>query len=179
MQPDDAADLLGEMDPALRVKLLGEMEPEEAAPVRRLLLYDENTAGGLMNPEPVVLRPDSTVAVALARDPRLVGARRARRPGVRRRGRRSRPRPGPTAASSGSNGSCGSRPAPTSPTASTTTRRSRSPPTCPRPSVAERLAAYNLMALPVCDDAGRLLGAVTVDDVLDRALPDNWREEHT
>ena len=37
--------------------------------------------------------------------------------------------------------------------------------------MAERLAAYNLLAIPVCDERGRLLGAVTVDDVLDRALP--------
>jgi Mg/Co/Ni transporter MgtE len=41
--------------------------------------------------------------------------------------------------------------------------------------VAERLAAYNLLALPVVDAAGRLVGAVTVDDVLDRVLPEDWR----
>ena len=41
--------------------------------------------------------------------------------------------------------------------------------------VAERLAAYNLLAVAVCDDAGRMLGAVTVDDVLDRTLPAGWR----
>jgi Mg/Co/Ni transporter MgtE len=44
--------------------------------------------------------------------------------------------------------------------------------------VAERLAAYNLMALPVCDEAHRLLGAITVDDVLDRTLPPEWRQRH-
>jgi Mg/Co/Ni transporter MgtE len=48
-------------------------------------------------------------------------------------------------------------------------------PSLPEVEVAERLAAYNLLALPVCDAAGRLLGAVTVDDVLDRTLPAGWR----
>ncbi len=38
------------------------------------------------------------------------------------------------------------------------------------------MAAYNLIGVAVCDDAGRLVGAVTVDDVLDRLLPDGWRK---
>ena len=42
--------------------------------------------------------------------------------------------------------------------------------------VAERLASYNMLALGVCDEAGRLLGAITVDDVLDRTLPTGWRQ---
>jgi Mg/Co/Ni transporter MgtE len=41
--------------------------------------------------------------------------------------------------------------------------------------VAERLAAYDVVALPVTDAAKRLVGAVTIDDVLDRMLPANWR----
>jgi Mg/Co/Ni transporter MgtE len=41
--------------------------------------------------------------------------------------------------------------------------------------VAERLAAYDVVALPVTDAARRLVGAVTIDDVLDRILPANWR----
>ncbi|HZJ27014.1 MAG TPA: CBS domain-containing protein [Acidimicrobiia bacterium] len=177
MQPDDAADLLGEMEPALRVKLLGEMEPEEAAPVRRLLLYDEHTAGGLMNPEPVVVAPGTTVATVLAR---------------------IRTREVPAA--------LGAQVFIAEPPASTPTGRYlgvvgfqhllREPPgtdvalcldadavrpvaaDLPETTVAERLAAYNLVALPVCDEAGRLLGAVTIDDVLDRALPNRWREAH-
>jgi Mg/Co/Ni transporter MgtE len=41
--------------------------------------------------------------------------------------------------------------------------------------VAERLAAYDVVAIPVTDAAKRLVGAVTIDDVLDRMLPPDWR----
>jgi Mg/Co/Ni transporter MgtE len=46
----------------------------------------------------------------------------------------------------------------------------------PEREVATRLAAYNLVGVAVCDEAGRLVGAVTVDDVLDRLLPADWRK---
>ena len=66
MEPDDAADLLIELDDVQREKLLELMEPDEADDVRRLLEYDEGTAGSLMNPVPIILSPEATVAEALA-----------------------------------------------------------------------------------------------------------------
>jgi Mg/Co/Ni transporter MgtE len=41
--------------------------------------------------------------------------------------------------------------------------------------VSSYLASYNLLAVPIVDANERLLGAVTVDDVLDHLLPENWR----
>lgn len=66
MQPDDAADLVAELPTAKAQSLLALMEPEEAEDVRRLMTYEESTAGSLMTTEPVIFGPTATVAQMLA-----------------------------------------------------------------------------------------------------------------
>ncbi|MFE7543422.1 magnesium transporter MgtE N-terminal domain-containing protein [Streptomyces platensis] len=175
MDPDDAADLLSELPEEEKERLLALMRPEEAADVRRLMSYEERTAGGLMTTEPIVLRPDATVADALARvrDPDLSPALAAqiyvcRPPDETPTGKylglvhfqRLLRDPPFTLVSSIAD-----------------TDLPALPPDTPLPEVTSYLAAYNMVAAPVVDESGALLGAVTVDDVLDHLLPDDWRED--
>ncbi|PKV91764.1 magnesium transporter MgtE N-terminal domain-containing protein [Amycolatopsis echigonensis] len=174
MNPDDAADLLAELAPAEQNRLLELMEPEESAPVRRLLAYSSDTAGGLMTPEPVVLTPDATIAEALAhiRNAELPAALASMvfvcRPptetptgrfvGVVHFQRLLREPPAELVASAVDTDLTALRPEAT------------------LSEVTRYFAAYNLACGPVVDAEDHLLGAVTVDDVLDHLLPDDWRE---
>lgn len=173
MQPDDAADLLSELSEDQQEQLLQLMEPDEAAPLRRLLSYDENTAGGLMTTEPVILGPEATIAEALAvvrREelaPALASTVFVCRPpletptgrfiGVVHIQRLLRE---PPHESVGTVVDKGIEPMPVD---------------APLEQVTRTLATYNLVAVPVVDADGRFLGAVTVDDVLDHILPEDWR----
>lgn len=105
MDPDDAADLLAELPEEDQERLLSLMEPAGAADMRRLMAYEEHTAGGLMTTEPIILRPDDTVADALARvrNPDL-SPRSPRR--CTCAGRRTTRRPASTSARSTSSGCC-------------------------------------------------------------------------
>jgi CBS domain-containing protein/sporulation protein YlmC with PRC-barrel domain len=173
MEADDAADLLGEFSATRRAELLGAMDPAEAEPVRRLLTYEPDTAGGLMTPEPVILSPQSTVADALARlrDPDLPVPLAAQaficHP----------PLETPTGRYVGMVGIQRLlREAPSKPLGRCIDEEEE--PVGANASdreVARRLAAYDVVALAVTDDTGRLVGAVTVDDVLDHILPGDWR----
>ena len=174
MDPDDAADLLGTMTPTDAEQFLRRMDPEDSEDVRRLLAHSPDTAGGLMTSEPVVLAPDTTVAEALARvrDPDLTPAL-ASLVFVTR---------APTATPTGHYLGCVHL-----------QRLLREPPAelvsgiidkdlpnlAPEDSlsvVTRYFAAYNLVCGPVVDEENHLLGAVSVDDVLDHLLPHDWRE---
>ncbi|WP_179817378.1 magnesium transporter MgtE N-terminal domain-containing protein [Allostreptomyces psammosilenae] len=174
MDPDDAADLLSELPAQDTERLLALMRPTDAAPLRRLLRYPEKTAGGLMTSEPIVLEPDATVAEALARvrqpdlSPALASQVYVCRPptqtptgtylGLIHFQRLLRD---PPYTLLGSIVDADLRPL---------------PPQAGLQLVTSHLATYNMVAAPVVDEDDHLLGAVTVDDVLDHLLPEDWRE---
>ncbi|HRN28681.1 MAG TPA: CBS domain-containing protein [Terrimesophilobacter sp.] len=173
MQPDDAADLIAQLPDERSETLLELMEPDEADDVRMLLTHNPDTAGGLMTTEPIIVSADTTVAEGLA----LV--------------RRSEV-PVQLAAAV-----CVTLPPYEPPTGRYLgvvhfQKMLRYPPmerlgtlldTHLEPvhagvsaaEVSRILATYDLISVPVVDDQHRLLGVVTIDDVLDYLLPDDWR----
>ena len=172
MQPDDAADLLAEMPAEQRERLLTAMESVQAADLRRLLRYDATTAGGLMTSQPLVVAPDVPVAEVLARirqaDVPVTAAAQiyvCEPPTMTPTGRFL--------------GSVGFQRLLRQPPAATVGECVETSgfvrPDLPERELAARIAAYNLVSVAVCDEGGRLLGAVTVDDVLDHLLPAGWR----
>ncbi|MCW2642197.1 MAG: MgtE intracellular region [Dactylosporangium sp.] len=174
MDPDDAADLLAELPKPDQEALLDLMEPNEASKVSRLLDYKPGTAGSLMTSEPIILTPDATVAEALARirEPQLSPAVAAgvfvtRAPNATPTGRylgvvhfQRLLREMPSAMLGG------------------VVDNDIDPldPATPLSEVTRRMATYNLVCMPVVDTNNRLVGAVTVDDVLDHLLPPDWRD---
>lgn len=175
MQPDDAADLVSDLDAATASDLLRRMDPEEAAELRRLLSYAEDTAGGLMTTDPIIVGHDATVAEALARIAKAdLSPPLASQVYVCRA-----PLETPTGRFLG---------------AAHFQRLLREPPASlvseildgelsplvaetPLSEVARYFATYNLAAVPVVDEGRHLIGAVTVDDVVDHLLPEDWREQ--
>ncbi len=173
MQPDDAADLIAHLSDERGEALLDLMEPEEAEDVRFLLSYAPDTAGGLMTTEPIIVSADATVAEGLA----LI--------------RRHELAPALGAAI------CVTLPPYEPPTGRFLgmvhfQRMLRYPPNerlgtlldstlepvganTSAAEVSRILASYNLVSLPVVDENHRLVGVVTIDDVLDYLLPDDWR----
>lgn len=174
MEPDDAADLLSELPPEKAEEYLDSMEEDDAEDLRRLLAYDDFSAGGMMTTEPIVLSTDATVAEALARvrmpelSPALASQVYVARPpletptgryvGVAHVQRLLREAPSQLVS------------------AVLDTTLEPIGPGAPLSQVARYFATYNLVALPVVDEHDHLIGAVTIDDVIDHMLPSDWRE---
>ncbi|MFE9205377.1 magnesium transporter MgtE N-terminal domain-containing protein [Micromonospora sp. NPDC007230] len=173
MEPDDAADLLNELPPPEQDVLLDLMEPDEADPVRQLLRYASGTAGSVMTSEPVILPPDATVAEALARirEPQLSPAVAAQVFVTRA------PMTTPTGRYLGMVHFQRLLREPPADLLGGVVVNDIDPlrPTTPLPEITRRMATYDLVAMPVVDRNNRLVGAVTVDDVLDHSLPRDWR----
>ena len=175
MDPDDAADLLGVLNPTDAEMLLTRMHPDDSDPVRRLLRYSPDTAGGLMTSDPVVLTPDTAVAEALARvrDPDLT-------PALSSMVFVAEP---PTATPTGRylghvplQRLLREEPAALVGEIVDSDLLTLTPQTA-LGAVTRYFAAYNLVCGPVVDDQNHLLGAVTVDDLLDHLLPHDWRAD--
>ena len=177
MDPDDAADLLREVGQERAQLLLALMEPEDAEDVKRLMHYEDYSAGGMMTTEPIVLTTDSTVAEALAKiRSSEVSPGLAAQVFVCRQ-----PIETPTGRFMG---------------VVHIQRLLREPPSTLLGGILDTdivplsvetnlnevslyLASYNLLSVPIVDSNDRLLGAVTVDDVLDHLLPENWRQDES
>ncbi len=172
MEYDDLADLLGVMSGEQRLRILAAMDADDADVLRRLLSYEESTAGGMMTPEIIVLGPTATVADALAeiRRPDWVVSIAAQvfvcHP----------PFVPPTGKLLGTaHVQQLLREPPSMELRHVVSDDPTVTPDATDREVAELLASYDMLAVAVCDEAGRLLGAVTVDDVLDRQLGSGWR----
>ena len=151
------------------------MDPEDSAPVRRLMSFSADTVGGVMTSEAIILTPQATVAEALAH---------ARNPDV---------------SSSLSSLVFVVRPPQSTPTGHYLgcvhlQKLLRHPPATlvselldldlPALSVADShetaarfFATYNLVCAPVVDEGNHLLGVLAVDDLLDALLPEDWRDQ--
>jgi CBS domain-containing protein len=168
MAPDDAADLIVEIDQDRRGRILALLPPAQQHQIETLLGYNPSTAGGLMSPERIVLGEEELVAAALERV-------------------RSSEIPPATLTTvylhDGEGALSGSafvvmllRSDSNTPLSQIAEHEPISVHTdADLPEVARTMTDYNLVMLPVVDDDRRVVGVVTVDDVLEQTLPAGWR----
>ena len=169
MSPDDAADLVADLDQETRDEILALMEKDEADEVQELLGYDEDSAGGLMTTEFIALEEHTTAGDAIDRlrelepdaetiyyiyvtadDGQLVGVLSLRDLIVAR---------------------------PETPIRDVMIREPVAvAATASKDEVAEVVAHYNLLAVPVVDEQNVLMGIVTVDDAIDTVIPAAWKK---
>ncbi len=162
LEADDAADLISKLDESDRIRLLGKINPNKAFVLRKLLRYDPNTAGGVMTPEVATLQENFTIQEALdyirkmpkkienlynlyVLDPnnRLLGLTTLKNLIFSEPQKKVRD------------------------IMNTQIQSIACLPETDKVTVANTMAEYNVMDIPVVDEQNRLLGCVTHDDVLD------------
>jgi len=171
MEPDNAADLITEIDQERRLPILESLPSEQQAKIRQLLSYNADTAGGLMNPDFISVAPDATVGDALeairtSRVPAeslqavFIVDDSAQPVGAASIASLVRARPTESALVV-----------------------ARTPLEHVHPHwdvlrVSRKMSDFNLTVLPVLDDEhAKMIGVVTVDDLLEELLPQGWRAE--
>jgi CBS domain-containing protein len=170
MAPDDAADLIADLDQERRLPLLEALPPKQRAKVRTLLAYNPETAGGLMSPDLLALPAGTPVGTVLEE---------VRKADIA-------PESLTTVYSLDGDGVLvGSAPL---------VRLLKAPPgsllgdvAAPDPvtvrvdadqhAIVRKMSDFNLSSLPVVDREDRVVGVVTVDDVLELLLPTGWRRD--
>ena len=171
MEPDNAADLINEVDQERRLPILEHLPSEQQTKVRQLLSYNAESAGGLMNPDFVFVPAAATVDEALEairtskvpaeslhvvfvldENGQPIGAASIA-PLVRARG-------GDLALSVAQ------------------TQIAHVHPHWDLHRIARKMSDFNLTVLPVLDDEHEsMIGVITVDDLLEELLPQGWRRE--
>ncbi|HLN04777.1 MAG TPA: CBS domain-containing protein [Acidimicrobiales bacterium] len=170
MAPDDAADLIADLEQDRRLSVLEALPALTQAKVRALLSYNPETAGGLMSPEFLALPGDTTVSDALEEI------------------RRSPVAPEALATiyvTDGDGRLTGTASVVRllkSPSAARIGEVADLDPVAVRPdadlhAIVRRMSDFNLAAAPVIDNDHRMIGVVTVDDVLELLLPTGWRRD--
>ena len=169
MDPDDAADLLADLPEEKAAALLASMRRKEARDVKQLLSYEEDTAGGIMTTEYVALPPGMTAGQAINRlrelepnaetiyylyvvdrDGHLVGVLSLRDLILASREQKIEEVMERSLISVHTDAS--------------------------QDDVAQAVAKYNLLAVPVIDEEHKLRGIITVDDAIDLILPLKWKK---
>jgi CBS domain-containing protein len=171
MEPDDAVDLLTELDQERRLPILQRLPQATQLKLRSLLSYNPETAGGLMNPDFVSVPASSTVGQALQAvrtsptPPQAAGVVFV----TDESGHLQGMAPVVDLLRSGSSDSV-------------TAATKPDPPTLPADAdiheVVRKMSDYNLTVAPVVDDDDRMLGQISVDDVLELLLPTGWRRQY-
>lgn len=170
MPPDDAADVISDLSVEKAQEILGSLEKEDAEDIQELLGHEDDTAGGIMTTEYISYRPEMTVHETIEKfrrdaeevetvyylyitdeDEKLKGAISLRELLL------------------------------SSPDARLsdimTKKLKTAAPDADEMKVAGVIAKYNLVALPVVDSEGFMLGIVTIDDIMDRILSASARRK--